>query len=433
MEKRRTNLIWGIAALASSGLCVSAAVAEDKPANTLGLGGYWDTIQFSGHVEAGVTLNPDQPARKINFGHLFTDKANIPLLNQLMGTVERPLDLKAPGYDFGFKIQAFYGSDARYTHFTYEGDDITDARNQLDLVEANVQAHTPWLSEGGIDFKLGQYATQLGADVIPAPGNFFYSHSYIFQFGIPFKHTGGYATVHALPWLDLYAGGDAGANTAAFGGDTNNEPAFLGAIGLTLLEGTLTIFGAAHVGPELGTPARVFGFRPDDDIRQMYDVVVTWKITDALTSMTEFNYIRDNHNSDLGASSGGKAWGGGIAQYLTYKLNDQFAIGGRGEVWRGDGFLVAAFPNNRDFLDVEKGKPTQVSIVTQTAKYLEFTLGVNYKPFTEVKYLEGFTLRPEVRYDRAFDTPARPYDNTRTGAGTDNDQWTFGIDFILPF
>jgi hypothetical protein len=31
-----------------------------------------------------------------------------------------------------------------------------NSRYQLDVVEANVLAHVPWLTEGGIDLKVGQ-------------------------------------------------------------------------------------------------------------------------------------------------------------------------------------------------------------------------------------------------------------------------------------
>src|SRR5579862_9765279 len=72
-----------------------------------------DTLKLSGHIEAGITGNPDSPSNGIDFGHLFTDRANTPLMNQLLLTAERPLDPQATGYDFGFKLQGLYGSDAR--------------------------------------------------------------------------------------------------------------------------------------------------------------------------------------------------------------------------------------------------------------------------------------------------------------------------------
>ncbi|MEJ0069414.1 MAG: hypothetical protein WDO24_12565 [Pseudomonadota bacterium] len=39
-----------------------------------------------------------------------------PLLNQLMVGIERPVEPTAETDDIGFKLQAMYGSDARYTH-----------------------------------------------------------------------------------------------------------------------------------------------------------------------------------------------------------------------------------------------------------------------------------------------------------------------------
>ena len=117
--------------------------------------GWWDTFKFSGHIDAGITGNPDDPADGINFGHLFTDRANTPMLNQLMLTAERPLDPKATGYDFGFKLQGMYGTDARFTHSFNLFDRSINSRYQFDIVEANGLVHLPVVTEGGIDVKAG--------------------------------------------------------------------------------------------------------------------------------------------------------------------------------------------------------------------------------------------------------------------------------------
>ena len=87
---------------------------------------------------------------------------------------------------------------------------IPNQRYQFDVVEANVLAHLPWLTEGGIDLKVGQYPTPLGYETIDPSTNPFYSHSYIFQFGLPFKHTGALTTTHVNSMLDIYAGADTG-------------------------------------------------------------------------------------------------------------------------------------------------------------------------------------------------------------------------------
>ena len=54
-------------------------------------------------------------------------------------------------------------------------------------VEASGAVHLPHGFSGGIDVKLGQFVTLLRAEFINAPDNLFYSHSYIFNFGVPLK------------------------------------------------------------------------------------------------------------------------------------------------------------------------------------------------------------------------------------------------------
>ena len=71
----------------------------------------------------------------------------------------------------------------------------------------------PGSPTGGIDLKVGQYPTPLGYETIDPSTNPFYSHSYIFQFGLPFKHTGALATTHVNDVLDIYSGIDTGTNT----------------------------------------------------------------------------------------------------------------------------------------------------------------------------------------------------------------------------
>ena len=193
---------------------------------------WMSSIKLDAQAEIGTTLNPFNPTDGLNFGQLLTENANTVLLNQLLLTAKRDLDPKATGYDLGFKFQFMYGSDARFTHFLGELWKVTDARNQLDIVEANLQAHLPWLTAGGIDLKVGQFSTPIGYEVIDASLNPFYSHSYIFNFGIPFKQTGGYAVWHASGLIDLYGGVDTGEQTTIGPyGDNNGAVAGMGGIG----------------------------------------------------------------------------------------------------------------------------------------------------------------------------------------------------------
>lgn len=405
----RLASVAGIALLTSAP--VSAADGDAAPASE----SWSDSIKLSGHVEAGLTLSTANPPDGLNFGHLFTDKEGEPLLNQVILTVERPIDTSSQTADVGFKLQGMYGSDARYTHFLGELDGVTNRRNQFDIVEAYAQAHFPVLTAGGIDIKAGQFVTLEGAEVIYAPQNFFYSHSYIFNFGIPFKHTGVLTTTHVSKVLDIYAGITSGVNTTLGNGDNNGSPSFHGGFGLNLLDGALTAYATTSIGPEI--PRGTVGVRPNRDLRYLNDVTVIWKINKKLTSTTDFNYIRDD---GFGVS------GGGVAQYFTYALNGELQIGVRGEVWRDtDGFFVAAFPGNRDFVNAQKGKPATVIGGGRTT-YGAVTLGVNVKPPMRAG-AGALLVRPEIRYDRSLN------DTTPFAAGTRGHQLTAAIDAILMF
>jgi hypothetical protein len=390
---------------------------------------WWDTLTITGHVEAGAISNANNPIGPGgNFGSLFTDIPNSVLLNQALLTIQRPLDPKATGYDFGFKFQTMYGSDARYTHFLGEFDQSISGRNQFDIVEAHALFHLPWLTSGGIDVKAGQYVTLEGAEVIYAPGNELYSHSYIFNFGTPFKHTGILTTTHVNSMLDVYAGVDTGLSTT-FGdhldcfncGDNNTGAAFHGGLGFNLLDGALTISATTHIGPENPNTTAIrlaCGCDPNSALRYLNDVTVVWKATDKLTLTTDLNYIRDD---------GFNATGGGVAQYATYTINDWLKITGRGEIWRdNNGFFVAAYPGNLDFVMVEHGNPLGVAISGGITTYGALTLGLGIKPPVP-KGLEGLTIRPEIRYDTSLNN------TTPFGGGTKSSQFTFGGYIIIPF
>ena len=411
-------------------LLAPSSAADMTPIVTKAPPSWWDTLTITGHVDAGVMFNSANPSDGINFGQLFTDKANSPLLNQALLTFQRPLDPKATGYDFGFKFQAMYGSDARYTHFLGEFDESISGRNQFDIVEAHALAHLPWLTAGGIDVKMGQFVTLEGAEVIYAPDNPLFTHSYIFNFGTPFKHTGLLTTTHVSSLLDVMLGVTTGENTSIGDkfncfdcGDNNTAPAFHGGIGLNLAGGALTVSATTHIGPEnpntLATQLAC-ACDPNTALRYENDVTVTWKATDKITFITDMNYIRDD---------GFRATGGGVAQYAEYTINDKVKIVARGELWRDDnGFFGAAYPGNLDFVKAEHGDPTAVVIGGGNTTYGELTAGLTITPIIPANpYVTKLIIRPEIRYDASLNG------TTPFGAGTKSSQFTFGGDIIVPF
>ncbi|MDQ6912116.1 MAG: porin, partial [Verrucomicrobiota bacterium] len=364
-----------------------------------------------GWIETGATFNPDQPNDRQNFGRLFDDRANELLLNQAVITFERTLPSATDRIQWGFKLQAMFGSDARFIHSLGLFDNAMHETVQPDLVEAFLVLHLPVLSAGGVDLKLGKFVTLEGAETIDPRTNPFYSHSYIFNFGIPFNHTGALATWHATPKLDLYAGLTRGVNTSM--DDNNSSLGFHGGIGLNLLDGKLTALATTHIGKET----------VDDNRHNRYlnDLTVTAKLTKNLTSITDLNYIYD---------AAADATGYGIAQYFIYTINDVFSIGVRGEAWRdADGFYVTSFAANDDASDGLRGG--NVTLDPRTVgggrtTYGAVTFGLSIKPPVR-KPLASLQIRPELRFDRALNG-THPFNDS-----ADQDQFTAGLDVIVGF
>jgi hypothetical protein len=402
-QNRRVSIVYDTPAPAAP-----VVAAEEKKEEAAAAPGFSVWAQ----LEAGITANPNQPFGGINVGHLFTDKANQPVLNQLLLTADQPIDT-ATDYAIGFRLQGMFGTDARYTHFLGVLDESISERTQVDIVEAWVGIHTPWLGEGGMDIKVGGYPTLLGAEVIDPSGNFLYSKSYIFNFGLPLKNTGIMTITHVNPILDIYLGVDTGLNTTfPTDGDPNTAYAFQGGFGLNgfALDGKLSMVAFTHFGPE----------NPGDNksFRWLNDIVFTYKPTDTLTLLTEFNFIKDDGFHAL-------AWG--VAEYASYAISDEVSLSGRAEIYRdNNNFFVAAYPGNRDFVNLEHGYPLEKGLVGASAPttYGELTLGLTFKPPVPGP-IQGLMIRPEIRYDYSLNG-TKPYDG-----GTDQGQFTFGLDFVL--
>jgi hypothetical protein len=369
-------------------------------------------FKLYGWIEGGITGNPNAPVDNHNFGHLFTDRANEPLLNQMSIVAERALDPNVTGFDWGFKAWFMYGSDARYTKSVGFLDRATNDRVQPDFPELYASAHIPIPATGGLDLRLGKYQDPMSAETTDPRTNVFYTKSYIYNFGVPGNNLGGLVILHINKYMDIYAGVNRGVNVAF--SDNNSSLAFEGGLGLNLLDGNLTTVALTHIGPE--TPHN------NHDWRYLNDVTTTWKVTKQFTSITDLNLIYD---------AGANAYGYGFAQYFTYSVNDWLQLGIRGEIWRDEkGFYVAQFRANNDFIHILRGDtipfdPSNLGGGETT--YLEVTGGVTIKP-PMPKPIAGLLIRPEVRYDRALTDRFKPFEQN-----TSRDQWTIGFDAVLQF
>ena len=365
---------------------------------------------ISGWLQTGFTGNFDSPKDNQNFGRLFDDRSNEPVVNQVVINLERPMPDSAPHFDWRFKLQLMFGTDARYLHsLGMRHHQVETGAYQGDIPEFFFVLHFPILTDGGLDLRIGKFGTLTGFEEVDPSQNFFYSHSYIFNFGVPTNHTGALLTFHASKALDLSAGITRGVNTSI--DDNNDAPGFHGGFKFSVGEGNV-LEGATHIGPE--------STDNNSDLRYINDLAWTWQISEKLSSTTELNYIRDEEAD---------ADGYGLAQYFTYVINDALSASVRGEVWRDDkGFYVAQYANPVDATRSFGGQDTvdPRSIAGSRTTYAALTLGLDIK-VTVPKPLLGLHIRPELRVDRSFN------DKTAFNDSSDDRMFTAALDAILTF
>src|ERR1700730_6257173 len=364
---------------------------------------WWKTFAVSGYIDAGIMGNTTGSTSNTNFGRLFDDRANEPELNQFSVLVTRPLDPNADVFDFGFTLQPMFGTDARYTHLLGVFSRSISIVEQVTFIEADVLMHLPWTFKGGTDVKIGIFPSPLSAETTVPSTNPFYSHSYIFNFGVTVAHTGLFTVTHVDPMFDVYLGIDAGNQTTPFRDNNGSAAGFVG-LGINLLGGNLTITSLNHLGPENPTGTVSLGGDVVDGAMRTFSTITTvWKFNDNITFTNDLNYVHDD---------GFQASGYGVAQYASWALDNTWTLQARGELWRDEkGFFVAAFPGRFDAVNALAGRPNgSISLFPHGATYAELTLGANYK-MTLPDPLGTLVARPEIRYDHST---AKPFNNGRS-------------------
>ncbi len=458
-----------IAIVAATGAARAADMPAAAPAPiapVVGNFNFFDGIEYHVQAEAGILGNAANPTNglngsSLNFGHLYTDHANEPELNQVLMTITKAVDPKATGYAFGFTAQGLYGSDMRFNHFLGLGAfAMRNDRDQIGVVQGFVAAHLPWFTKGGVDAKIGLFTSPQGYETLDPSTSPFYSHSYTYNYAVTFNHTGILTTTHVNDTLDFWLGVDTGnqdtfgsssvlrttpAGAAAFrpadNGDPNGQPAGFVGFGLNnLANNKLTVLALSHIGPEQapgavtlgGVPIAGFGdpYGYKSDLRFYNDVVFTYKINDDWTAVLEGNYTHDDYG--YGPTLGGPAdYYSGVG-YLSYTFGKIYTLNLRGEIARDNkNFFVSTPTVNSGIALGEEGFPGSSLAGTpgQGTTYGSITGGITIKPEVP-KPFATVMLRPEVRYDNIIDG-APLYGN---GGGTlRRDQFTFGGDVIVGF
>lgn len=357
-------------------------------------------ITVGGWASAGIYAN--QYGTDLN-GPIGMRPNNLFNLDQLNGYAERVVRQESGEWDWGARIDYMFGVDAPDTqaigdHTWDYGWNSSTFLGQPLYGSAIPQAYVD-VAYGDFKLRAGHFYTPIGYEVVPAVGNFFYSHSYMHTFGEPFTHTGLLASLIITDRLTVYGGWVDGWDG---GFDNRNDASmFLGGLTYKLRERTNIAWyftwgdngnGQAYLNQH-GQPAASQG-----DMF-MNSFVLTHELTSRWTYVFQADYA-DNYN----LAAGDAIWYG-INQYLFYKVSDCWGFGGRFEWFR-----------DKDGVRVVQGND---------GNYYEMAAGVNWKPHANVM------VRPELRYDwynGGIGGNGGPFNN-----GNSTTQLSGGCDVIVTF
>jgi len=362
-------------------------------------------LKTYGWIDAGIGAN--NWGAPWNGPITFNDRNWQGQVNQLYLVNEKLLDLEDGGFDWGGRIDLLYGTDYIYT--TARGLDAN-------LLNQPVAASPSWGNRyyglalpqmygeagyGNHAVKFGHFYTIIGYEVVPAIGNFFYTHAYTMQYGEPFTHTGILDTWTPNDQMTVYAGITNGwdnysdpinivgiANPGYPG--ANSNAAFLGGVSFKDPDETQTLTITTSSGNEpalLSVPAPIGN-------RSILSTVYVNELSDKVT------YVFQNDNgwqfsavgvpSVLGQQANLAQWYG-INQYLFYNISDTLVAGTRLEWFRdNNGYRVVSGLRNAVF-GVPQG-PGNWNGGFQ-GNFWQASFGLNWKPN------RNFIVRPELRYD----------------------------------
>ena len=340
-------------------------------------------IKVGGWISAGGYANEynnadNGPLGYNNVGDGFT-------MNQLWGFIDKPVNTGGCGWDLGGRIDYVFGVDGRDAQAFGDVGWDNGWNSARDYGSAIPQLYGE-IGYNDLSVKVGHFFTPIGYEVIQAPENFFYSHSYCFYYGEPLTHTGALATYSGYDNWTFYGGWTMGWDTGF--NNSGEASTFLGGASYSLCDDVSLTYMVN--GGDWGT---ING----GDI-YMHSIVMELALLEDLSWIIQSNL---GVQSDVPGRD--RQWGG-VNQYLLYEINDCWGMGIRFE-WFND-------------RDGSRG-------MGPAGNYYNCTVGVNWRPHA------NFVFRPELRVDW-FGGPAAA-GNLPYNGGQNDEQLSGGFDAIFTF
>lgn len=321
---------------------------------------------------------------------------------------------------WGWNVDFFFGTDYRFTlERGIYNKQLTDrdglpAIYGIDPVQFYLEAYFPTVIRG-LDVKVGRFYTPWGVESVEAPSTPFMSRSYTFSNAPPFTHTGILLTQNLPCNFIVQAALVVGEDLFI---DPADEATFIGTIQYNRQVNGVNrdIFKLAAL-LDSGWFNQNEGFSGVQGNPNFCNVDFVWThyfdSVPRLTYNLETIYGWMNNVPDAIGQDGfstvhiGTANWWGVVNYLSYTVCPSLIANTRFEVFD-------------DAQGIRNNSLPGASVENAKGLYTALTFGLTYKPRRQPSGNAIFEVRPEVRFDRNWDS--KPFDNAHHNlltAGTD--------------
>ncbi len=374
-------------------------------------------LKIGGWISAGIFANAwgsEDPNGIMDNGPIGYRPVNEFTADQTWLFIDKKADTSCRSFDWGFRFDILFGADApktrafRNSRFGWDNAWISSDDGVYGTAIPQLYAVVAW---NKLSVKLGHFFSPIGYERVPVTENFFYSHSYCHQFGEPQTLTGVLVSYEVTDGLNIHAGWTTAWDTAF--DNPGNASLFLGGVEMPIGERIRFTWMVSG-----GDQGERWGLDWGD--LYMNSFVVQLAINDRWTYVFQ-------HDLGLVTNAGAQMPNGqwyGINQYLFFKINECWSLGGRFEWFHDD-----------DGLAWLAGSPAWAGGTLSgwfpylwrgsAPDFYALSLGLNWKPHANL------TIRPEIRYDWAngpFTAGSRPFN-----AGDDREQLSGGVDLIFTY
>lgn len=332
-------------------------------------------------------------------------------LDQMALYVERvPDTVQTDHFDWGFRLTQLYGLDYRFTTAKgYLSQQLLERNNGYgyDPVMAYVDLYFGQVAQG-MNIRIGRYISLPDIEAQLAPDNYTYSHSILYTFDA-YTQTGINVTTRLSDHWMFQVGLSAGNDVAPWLGEPNAKPTFNACVGYTWHEGGDNVYVCDN-----STNSGKYAY---NNLQAYY---ATWyhKMSHNWHTDTESWYmwqknvpnVNNPNAAPLLITGGNGAICGSLSELTCYAPE-----------WAVLNYVEKEFSKKNyltirnEYFDDYRGQRTGFR-----TRYSEHLIGWGHWIGTTV------LLRPELRYEHAYDSPAY-------NAGTRHGQLVFASDIIVHF